>query len=61
MKEWEDLVKPMVDRCEVATKFGLNAVWAPDGADALGKLLKTMAETLDNENIRRAGVRKLWC
>lgn len=51
--EWANLVKPMVDRCEVAAKFGMNAVWNPDGAAALGELLKIMAKHLDDENIRR--------
>ena len=56
MGEWSELVKPMVDRCEVAAKFGMNATWNPDGAAALGELIKTMAKTLDNENIRREAV-----
>ena len=54
--EWSDLVKPCVDRCEVAAKFGMNATWNSDGAAALGELIKTMAKTLDDENIRREAV-----
>lgn len=47
-KTWVELVAPTVARCEVAAKFGMNAVWNADGADALGKLIRTMAEKLDD-------------
>src|SRR4051812_47188205 len=33
-REWSDLVKPMVARCELAAKIGMNATWNPDGAKA---------------------------
>lgn len=44
---WSELVGPLVARCEVASKFGQQAVWEAKGAEALGQLLKTMAALLD--------------
>lgn len=48
-REWSALVAPMVERCELAAKLQMNATWNPDGAQALGDLLKRMATTLDDE------------
>ena len=49
--EWNALVAPLVARCEVAAAFGQEAVWEPRGADALGKVLKHMADTLDSLSV----------
>lgn len=53
-RDWSKLVEPMVARCELAAKLGMNATWNPDGAAALGSLLKKMAATLDDEIKRLA-------
>lgn len=45
--DWAKLVQPIVSKCEVGTMFGERVVFTKDGADALGKLLKEMAQKLD--------------
>lgn len=44
---WMDSVTPLIARFEIAAKFEADAVHNGKGADALAKLLKSMAERLD--------------
>lgn len=59
--KWQKLVKPIVEICEVAAAFDQELVWTGEGADALGKLLMTMAKNLDefNEISRQAAINQL--
>lgn len=45
--DWRRVVQPIIAKCEVGAAFGGRVVFNKDGADALGKLLKEMAEKLD--------------
>lgn len=45
--QWAGLVAPIVAKCEVAANFGESVTWDREGADALGKLIKEMADKLD--------------
>lgn len=47
--QWGMAVDKIAARCEVAAKFGGDAVFNRDGAEALGKLLREMARILDTE------------
>lgn len=49
MRQWSELVAPMIARCDLAAKLDMNASWNPDGARALAELLRRMATTLDDE------------
>ncbi len=54
-RPWTEITTPLVRRCEVAAATNNNAVWNPVGAEALGKVLKTMASLIDDEiEVRRA-------
>jgi len=44
---WSEIVAPIIAKCELASKLGMNATWNPDGAQALGELIKRMAQRLD--------------
>lgn len=59
--KWQKLVKPIVESCKVAAAFDHDLVWTGEGADALGKLLQTMAKNLDefNEISRKAMINQL--
>lgn len=46
---WTEICAPIIARCELASKIGMNATWNPDGAAALGELIKRMAATLDRD------------
>lgn len=48
MNNWQKLVKPFVDKCKIASTFNQELVWTSEGADSLGKLLETMAKSLDD-------------
>lgn len=45
--EWTKLLQPTIAKLEVGSVFGDSVVFNRDGAAALGKLLKEMAEKLD--------------
>ena len=45
--EWTALVQPLVAKCQVAVNFGNAAVFNKEGAQALGDLLREMADKLD--------------
>lgn len=46
-RPWSEIVAPIIDTCEVATAFGGELHLNTQAADALKKLLKTMADELD--------------
>ncbi len=45
---WSEIVRPIVTKCEVGAAFGDRVFFTKEGADALGKLIKEMAENLDD-------------
>lgn len=48
VQTWSEMIGPLHAKCEVASKFGERLIFTRVGAEALGKLLKTMAEKLDS-------------
>ncbi|MDE2100301.1 MAG: hypothetical protein KGL39_23825 [Patescibacteria group bacterium] len=47
-KDWTEMVRPIVEKCEVGAAFGQRVYFTAEGAHALGKLLKKMATHLDS-------------
>ncbi len=47
--DWVSMVDPIIRRCEVANVLNLTVAFSGESATALGALLKTMAEMLDNK------------
>ncbi len=50
---WHDAVQPLVARFDTAAKFGADAVHNGKGAEAISKLMATMAARLDT-SVERA-------
>lgn len=51
---WAQIVAPLIQKCEVAAAMEMEACWNAQGASALGRILKQMAEIIDAEIAHRA-------
>lgn len=48
--KWYDIVNPIAERLDIATKFKQNYVFNTAGAEALAALMRDMARLLDQES-----------
>lgn len=49
-KTWTETISGIVKTLDVASMFKQNAVYNPEGAAALAKLMRIMAKNLDQKN-----------
>ena len=48
-ESWNKIVEPILAKLNAGRHFGKETVFNKEGSDALYKLLKTMADIIDNE------------
>lgn len=50
---WSEIMRPTIDRCELASSINQSLMFTPEGAHALGALVALMARLLDEQAKRQ--------